>query len=76
MKGIQNKLGYTQGIIDPSYGRSSGLALLWKEGADIRFKSCSNSNIDVVIHGVSSIDPWRATGFYGQLDLGKRYISW
>ena len=31
MKGFQNKLGFTQGIVVPSDGRSGGLALLWRE---------------------------------------------
>ena len=26
--------------------------------------------------GSPTTDPWRATGFYGQIDLGKRHISW
>lgn len=76
MRGIHNKLENTQGIIIPSDGRSGRLALLWKEGTDVRFKSCSNSHIDVVVHGMTSSDPWCATRFYGQPDLGKRDISW
>lgn len=43
MKGFQNKLGFTQGINVPSDGRSGGLALLWRQGTDIRFKSYSHS---------------------------------
>ena len=76
MKGFQNKLGFTQGIVVPSNGRSGGLALLWKEGTDIRFKSCSHSHIDVVVHGVGNGGPWRAIGFYGHPDTSKRYTSW
>ena len=76
IKGIQRKLEYTQGIMVPSDGRSGGLALLWREGIDVRFKSCSNSHIDVEIHDSSVPTPWRATGFYGQPDTAKRYISW
>ena len=57
MKGFQNKLGFTQGIVVPSDGRSGGLALLWREGTDIRFKSCSHSHIDVVVHGVGNGGP-------------------
>ncbi|XP_075659107.1 uncharacterized protein LOC142628973 [Castanea sativa] len=76
MKGIQRKLKYMQGIIIPSDGRSGGIALIWKEGIDIRFKSCSNSHVDVVVHGVLSPDPWRAIGFYAQPDSSKRDISW
>ena len=76
IKGIQSKLEYTQGITVPSDGWSGGLALLWKEGIDVQFKSCSNLHIDVEIHDSSAPTPWRATGFYGQPDAAKRYISW
>ena len=76
IKGIQRKTEYTQGIIVPSDGRSGGLALLWREGTDVRFKSCSNSHIDVVVHGVVSSEPWRATGFYGHPEASKRNMSW
>ena len=65
LKGVRNKIGYTRGITVPSDGRSRGLALMWKEGMEICFKSCSNSHIDVVVNGESVSTPWRATGFYG-----------
>lgn len=74
MKGFQNKLQFTQGISIPSDGRSGGLALLWKEGTDVRFRSCSNSHIDVVVYEGNSANPWRATRFYGHPDSSKRYI--
>ncbi|XP_030970964.1 uncharacterized protein LOC115991409 [Quercus lobata] len=76
IKGIQNKLEYTQGISVPSDGQSGGLAMLWREGTDVRFKSWSNSHINVEIHESSSLAPWRATSFYGQPDAAKRFISW
>ena len=76
IKGIQNKIDFTQGVTIPSDGRSSGLVLLWREGTDVRFKSCSNSHIDVEIHENSSSTPWRATGFYGQPDAVRRFTSW
>nr|XP_023911327.1 uncharacterized protein LOC112022938 [Quercus suber] len=76
IRGIQAKLNYTQGIVVPSDGRSGGLALLWKEGVDVRFKSCSNAHIDVVVRESPSSPVWRATGFYGQPESEKRYISW
>ena len=63
MKGFQQKIGFTQGIIVPSDGLSGGLAMLWREGTDIRFKSCSHSHIDVVVHGESKNGPWRISGF-------------
>ena len=76
MKGFQNKLGFTQGIIVPSDGRSGGLALLWREGMDIHFKSYSYSHIDAVVNGEGNESPWRVTGFYGHPDIEKRYTSW
>ena len=76
IKGVQRKLEYSQGIIVPSDRRSGGLALLWKEGTMIDFKSCSNSHIDVVVRESSSFEPWQATGFYGHSKTNKRYISW
>ena len=76
IKGVQCKLDCTQGIIVPSDGRSGGLALLWREGTLIDFKSCSNSHIDVVVRDSPSAEPWRVTGFYGHLDTNKRYVSW
>ena len=54
IKGIQNKLEYSQGLTVRSDGRSGGLALLWREGTDVRFKSCSNLHIDVEIHDGST----------------------
>lgn len=74
IKGFQNKLQFTQGISIPSDSRSGGLALLWKEGTDVRFRSCSNSHIDVVVYEGNSANPWRATRFYGHPDSSKRYI--
>ena len=76
MKGIRNKLENTQGITVPSDGKSGGLAMMWREGSDIRLRSCANSHIDVEVHLSSALIPWRATGFYGQPDSGKRFISW
>ena len=43
---------------------------------DVRFKSCSNSYIDIEVYENPSSSPWCATGFYGQPDATKRNISW
>lgn len=60
----------------PSDGRSGGLALLWKEGTVVHFKSCSHSHIDVVVVKEDSGGLWRVTGFYGHPDTSMRYSSW
>ena len=76
MKGPQRKLNLTQGISVPSDGQSGGLAMLWKEEADVHFKSCLNGHIDMVVSEGDGAQPWRATGFYGHPDAGMRFSSW
>ena len=76
IKGIQNKIEFTQGIMVPSDGRSGSLALLSREGTNVRFKSYSNFHINLEIHENSSLTPWRATGFYGQSDATRGFTSW
>ena len=39
IKGLQQKLELTQGIVVPSDGRSGSLTLLWKEGTMVHFKA-------------------------------------
>ena len=75
IKGLQRKLQLSQGISVPCDGRSGGLAMLWREGVDVRFKSCSHSHIDMVVYGVGEARPWRASDFYGNPDARKRYES-
>ena len=76
IKGLQQKLNFTQGIVVPSDGWSGSLALLWKEGPVVHFKSCSHSHIDVVVVKEDGGGTWRATGFYGHPDSGMRFSSW
>ena len=76
IKGIQNKIDFRQGITIPSDGQSGGLALLWREGTNVRFKSYSNSHINVEIHENSSLTPWHATRFYEQPDAARRFSPW
>ena len=75
IKGLQQKLELTQGIVVPSDGRSGGLALLWKEGTMVNFKSCSHTHIDVVVMEDDGGGSWLATGFYGHPDTGMRSSS-
>ena len=53
MKGLQKKLEFTQGISVPSDGKSGGLAMIWKEGTNVRLKICSNLHIDMIVHSGS-----------------------
>ena len=76
IKRLQRKLELTQGIAVPSDGQSGGLAMLWREGVDVRLRSVSHSHIDVCVIGEGGACSWRATGFYGHPDARKRHISW
>nr|POE78096.1 hypothetical protein CFP56_37888 [Quercus suber] len=57
IKGFQNKIEYTEGIVVPSDGKSGGLAMIWRKGTEVRLKSCSNSHIDVVVQGENRQEP-------------------
>ena len=76
MKGLQQKLELTQRIVVPSDDRSGDLAMLWKEGTLVIFKSCSNSHIDVEVLKEDGGNPWRDTGLYGHPDASMRHNSW
>ena len=49
MEKYKYRLGFQNGLIVPSDGKSGGLALLWKQYADVSVKSYSNSHIDAVL---------------------------
>ncbi|KAL9678785.1 hypothetical protein QQ045_016636 [Rhodiola kirilowii] len=69
MEWIQNEIGFSNGFVVDSRGRSGGLALWWKEEVTITIKSYSDFHIDVVLE-VSS--PFRFTLFYGHPVTSKR----
>lgn len=52
------------------------MALLWREGTEVSFKSYSNSHIDVIVRKYPTSSMWHAIGFYGQPKIEKRNISW
>ena len=60
----------------PSDGWRGSIAMLWKEGTVVHFKSCSNSHIDMVVMEEDGGSPLRATNFHGHSDVGMRYSSW
>jgi len=49
MKEIQQSIGFTQGLIVPSEGRSGGLALLWKPETYVNIKGYSKWFIDAEV---------------------------
>jgi len=65
MERIRDIIGFANGLIVLSYGRSSGLALLWTRDTDLEIKSFDNHHIDAIVTETSSSFKWRITGFYG-----------
>ena len=76
MKEIQNSIGFTQGLIVSSEGRSGVLALLWKPKIIVNIRGYSKWFIDVEIICSNGQGSWRFTGFYGQPDTSKREETW
>jgi len=76
MDRIKNKIGFANGLIVSSNGRSGGLALLWSKKVDLEIKSYTKNHIDAVVTEIDNGFKWRVTGFYGHPDTHKRYESW
>ncbi|XP_075660563.1 uncharacterized protein LOC142630448 [Castanea sativa] len=68
-------VGFANGLIIPSYGRSGGLALLWKKEIKVDVQSYSERHVDAIIFEDSGFK-WRITGFYGNPKSHRRKESW
>lgn len=64
MEKIKFKLGFSNGLIVPSSGKSGGLALLWFKEVTLDIKSFSKNHIDAIITESPKAFSWRFTGFY------------
>ena len=76
MERIKNRIGFSNGLIVPSVGRSGGIALLWTREISLEVKSYTKFHVDTVVSEASSDYRWRITGFYGHPETHKRYESW
>ena len=76
MEKIKNRIGFANGLIVPSRGRSGGLALFWNRGINLEIKSYSGNHIDAFVWETNNSSTWRITGFYGHPETHKRYDSW
>ena len=76
MEKEKEKLGFTNGLIIPSSGRSGGSALLWKKDITVEVQGYSANHIDAIVTIPSSGFKWRITGFYGQPETHRRKESW
>ncbi|KAK6146669.1 hypothetical protein DH2020_020538 [Rehmannia glutinosa] len=73
-KQFKENIGFSNGLMIDSSGRSGGLAILWSHDVDVSIKLWSNTFVDlfVTMDGFS----WRFTGFYGNPDRNARHFSW
>ena len=73
---VKEKIGFPNGLIIPSEGRSGGMALLWIRDVDVEIKSFSSSHIDAIVMDSISGFKWRMTRFYGNPKTSLRRGSW
>lgn len=64
MEKIKFKLGFSNGLIVPSQGKSEGPVLLWSKYVKLEIKSYSQHHIATITELESNFT-WRFTGFYG-----------
>lgn len=65
MEKIKNRIGFANGLIVSSRGRSGGVALLWTQEVNLDINSYSESHIDAFVKESEGNFQWRITGFYG-----------
>lgn len=74
---LRLQIGYLNCEAVFSEGQSGGLALFWRDGLDVRFRSKSNHHVDVEVHSTDGSHIfWRLTGFYGHPTTSERYRTW
>lgn len=75
--GLLRSLGMHSGVGEGSFGRGSGLALLWTREIKVKMQSCDKLHIDVVVVDSDTDEvKWRFTGFYGESRREMCYRSW
>ena len=76
MTKVKERIGFPNGLVVPSEGKSGGIVLLWIREVEVEIKSFSRFHIDAVMTDHSLDLSWRLTGFYGNLDINLRRESW
>ncbi|KAA3476755.1 BEACH domain-containing lvsC [Gossypium australe] len=62
MEKIKRRCGFVNGINVGAEGSRGGICLAWKEELQVRLKTFSPNNIDVLIKEESVNEEWRFTG--------------
>ena len=74
MEKRKKNVGFINGLIVPSVGRSGGLALLWRKDITVDIQSYSDRHIDAIVTEGSGFK-WRITGFYGNPEAHRQKES-
>ncbi|XP_073024385.1 uncharacterized protein [Primulina eburnea] len=72
---IRVKMRFAGAFSVDRFGRSGGLAVLWKQTVACTITGYSRNHIDIEVDS-NNIPRWRLTGFYGFPERGKRPESW
>ena len=75
MERIKNRIGFANGLIMPSVGRSGGIALHWTREINLEVKSYTRFHVNAIILETNSDYKWRLIGFYSHPETHKRYES-
>ena len=75
MTKVKERIGFSNGLVVPSEGKSGGISLLWIRDMEVEIKSFSKFHIDVIVTNHSLDLKWRLTGFYGNPDTNLRRKS-
>ncbi|XP_075650072.1 uncharacterized protein LOC142620611 [Castanea sativa] len=76
MERISERIGFANGLIVPSQGRSGGLVLLWTREIGLEIKSFGSHHIDTIVTEANSNFKGKITSFYGHPQTHLRQNSW
>jgi hypothetical protein len=76
MELVCNKLGFPNLFVVDSVGNSGGLTLFWGDDIVVDIQNFNQRHINEVVKNQNLEVLWKFMGFYGQLDVTKRYEAW
>lgn len=72
---LRCRLQFSNKLVVSRREQGGGLALFWKQEANVTIKSYSPTHIDTMINEGGE-NAWRFTGYYGALETHRRHLFW